>query len=212
MKRFESRTFWGLLLIVGGALFLMESLGLLTLDNIWPIIFAIPGVAFLYAFFTDRKNWWPVIPGLTLLGLGALIAFEQLFPEANDVWGAAIFLGSLGLSFLAVYIRSAARQWWAIIPAGVLGTIAILTGFEPYLADGIFAGLFMLGLGATFGLVYFFPTPAGRMKWAVYPASILGGIGVLTLISATWLSRILGPAAIIALGIYLILKRRDTWE
>lgn len=212
MKHLESRTFWGILLIAGGVLFLLQSLGLLLLDNLWPIVFGVPGIVFLYTFLTDRDNWWAAIPGLTLLGLGALIAFEQLFPEANDVWGATIFLGSLALSFLAVYVRSAARQWWAIIPAGVLGTIALLVGFEPYLADGVFTALFMLGLAATFALVYFLPTPSERMRWAIYPAAILGGIGALTLISATWLSRVLVPAAIIALGVYLILRRRDTWE
>ncbi len=212
MKHLESRTFWGILLIAGGVLFLLQSLGLLLLDNLWPIVFFVPGVVFLYTFLTERSNWWAVIPGMTLVGLGALIAFDQVFPEANDAWGATIFLGSLALSFLAVYLRTATHEWWAIIPAGVLGTIALVVGFEPYMTGGVFAALFMFGLAGTFALVYFLPTPSGRMRWAVYPAAILGGIGALTLVSATWLSRIVIPAAIIAFGIYLILKRRDTGE
>ncbi len=212
MKHLESRTFWGIVLIVGGVLFLLQSLGLLLLDNLWPIVFAVPGLVFLYTFFVERPNWWAAIPGMTLVGLGTLMAFEQIFPGANDAWGATIFLGSLALSFLAVYMRTAAREWWAIIPAGVLGTIALLVGFEPYMNGGVFAALFMLGLAATFTLVYILPTPSGRMRWAVYPATILGGIGVLTLISATWLSRLLIPAAIIAFGVYLILRRRDSGE
>ncbi len=213
MKEIESKTFWGILLIAGGMLFLMQSLGLLMLNNLWPIIFAAPGAVFLYAFVRRRENWWAVIPGLTLLGIGALIAFSQVFPRANDAWGGAIFLGSLGASFLAVYLRTGTREWWAIIPAGVLGTIAATILLEPFLGSGFTGGLFMLGMGATFALVYLLPTPAGRMRWAIYPASILGGIGVLTLITATWLIRVLGPLAIIALGLYLILRRRDTsWE
>jgi hypothetical protein len=212
MKHLESKTFWGIMLIAGGVLFLLQSLGLLLLDNLWPIIFFVPGVVFLYTFLIERNNWWAVIPGMTLIGLGVLIAFEQIFPGANDAWGATIFLGSLALSFLAVYLRTASREWWAIIPAGVLGTIALLVGFEPYMTGGVFAALFMFGLAGTFALVYFLPTREERMRWAAYPAVILGGIGALTLISATWLSRILVPAAIIAFGIYLILRRRDTEE
>lgn len=212
MKHLESRIFWGIMLIVGGVLFLLQSLNMLLLDNLWPIVFAIPGLIFMYTFLVERHNWWAAIPGMTLVGLGALIAFEQIAPEARSAWGATIFLGSLALSFLAVYLRTAARQWWAIIPAGVLGTIALLVGFEPYMDGGVFAALFMVGLAATFLLVYILPTPAGRRRWAAYPAVILAGIGVLILISATWLSRILIPAAIIAFGVYLILRRHDKGE
>jgi len=212
MKEIESRAFWGILLIVGGLLFLMQSLGLLMLDNLWPIIFATPGAIFLYVFIRRRENWWAAIPGMTLLGIGALIAFTQLFPNAEGAWGAAIFLGSLAVSFLAVYARTGTREWWAIIPAGVLGTLTGTIFLEPFLGGGFTGGLFMLGMGATFALVYLLPTPEGRNRWALYPASILGGIGVLILIAATWLIRILGPLAIIALGLYLILRRRDKWE
>ncbi|MGC9396305.1 MAG: hypothetical protein ACP5J4_15790 [Anaerolineae bacterium] len=208
-KTFESRTFWGILLIVGGLLFLMQSLGLLMLDNLWPIIFTAPGAVFLYAFVRRRENWWAVMPGMALLGIGALIAFEQIFPRANDAWGGAIFLGSLAVAFVAVYVRTGTREWWAIIPAGVLGSLTATIVLEPFLGSGFTGGLFMLGIGATFALVYLLPTPGGRMRWAIYPASIVGGIGVLTLIAATQLLRILGPLAIIAFGLYLILRRRD---
>lgn len=212
MKHIESRTFWGILLIAGGMLFLLQSLGLIMLDNIWPVIFAAAGAVFLYAFVRQRENWWAAIPGMALLGIAATIAFTLIFPRANDNWSGAIFMGSLAVAFLAVYLRTMTREWWAIIPAGVLGTITAVIILEPFLGDGFTGGLFMLGLGATFALVYLLPAREGRNRWAIYPASILGGIGVLVLITATWLIRILGPLAIIALGLYLIFRRRDRWE
>jgi len=212
MKEVESRTFWGILLIAGGLLFLMQSLGLLMLNNLWPIIFAAPGAVFLYAFVRRRENWWAVMPGMALLGIGTLIAFDQIFPRAKGAWGGAIFLGSLAVSFLAVYLRTGTHEWWAIIPAGVLGTLTATILLEPFLGGGFTGGLFMLGMGATFALVYLLPTPDGRMRWAIYPASILGGIGVLVLLTATWLIRVIGPLAIIALGLYLILRRQDRSE
>lgn len=212
MKEIESKTFWGIVLIAGGLLFLMQSLGLLMLDNLWPIIFAAPGAVFLYAFIRQRENWWAVMPGMSLLGIGALIAFDQIFPRANNNWGGAIFLGSLAMAFLAVYLRTGTHEWWAIIPAGVLGTLTATILLEPLLGSEFTGGLFMLGLAATFALVYLLPTPSGRMRWAIYPAAILGGIGILTSIAATQIIRILGPSAIIALGLYLILRRRDQGE
>lgn len=212
MKEIQSRTFWGILLIAGGLLFLMQSLGFMMLDNLWPIIFAVPGAVFLYAFVRRRENWWAVMPGMSLLGIGALIAFSQIFPRANNNWGGAIFLGSLAVAFLAVYLRTGTHEWWAIIPAGVLGTLTSTILLEPLLGSGFTGGLFMLGLAATFALVYLLPTPAGRMRWAIYPASILGGIGVLILLSATQIMRVLGPLALIAFGLYLILRHRNEQE
>lgn len=212
MKEIESRTFWGILLIVGGLLFLGQSLGLMMLNNLWPIVFAVPGAVFLYTFVRQRENWWAAIPGMALLGIGVLIAFDQIFPRANGAWGGAIFLGSLAVAFLAVYLRTAGREWWAIIPAGVLGTLTATILLEPLLGGGYTGGLFMLGIAATFALVYLLPTPAGRRRWAIYPAGILGGIGALTLIAATQIMRVLGPLVIIGFGLYLILRRRDRGE
>lgn len=212
MKEIESRTFWGILLIVGGLLFLGQSLGLMMLNNLWPIVFAVPGAVFLYTFVRQRENWWAAIPGMALLGIGVLIAFDQIFPRANGAWGGAIFLGSLAVAFLAVYLRTAGREWWAIIPAGVLGTLTATILLEPLLGGGYTGGLFMLGIAATFALVYLLPTPAGRRRWAIYPAGILGGIGALTLIAATQIMRVLGPLVIIGFGLYLILPRRDRGE
>lgn len=212
MKEIESRTFWGILLIVGGLLFLGQSLGLVMLNNLWPIIFVAAGAVFLYAFIRQRENWWAAMPGMALLGIGTLIAFDQIFPRAAGAWGGAIFLGSLAVAFLVVYLRTAGHEWWAIIPAGVLGTLTATILFEPLFGDGFTGGLFMLGMAATFALVYFLPTPAGRMHWAIYPAGILGGIGVLTLVAATQIMRVLGPLAIIGFGLYLILRHRDRGE
>ena len=94
MKGIESKTLLGILLIIGGLFFLMQSLGLLMLDDLWPIIFAAAGAVFLYNFVRQRQNWWAVIPGMALLGIGTLIAFDQIFPRANDAWGGAIFLAA----------------------------------------------------------------------------------------------------------------------
>lgn len=213
MKRIESRILWGILLIAGGLIFLLANLGLLIIDSIWPIVFAIPGFIFLYVFLTHRDNWWAIIPGMALLGLGTLIAFDELFPKVGDTLGGAIFMGSLAVSFLAVYLRTATREWWAIIPAGTLATLTLVIVSEELFRNSSLGGaIFMLGLAATFGLVYVLPSSGGRMHWAIYPASILGGIGVLILIGATPLGLIIGPAAIIALGLYLIFRTRSADE
>jgi hypothetical protein len=68
------------------------------------------------------------------------------------------------------------KQWWALIPGGVLLTLAGVTLVsEPDYAGG----LFFLGLALTFGLIYFLPKPSGKSQWALYPAVFLLAVGVL---------------------------------
>ena len=46
-------------------------------------------------------------------------------------------------------------------------------------------GVFFLGLGLTFLLVYLLPKAEGRMKWALYPAGALLLVGLLASIGAS---------------------------
>lgn len=209
MKRYDSRLFWGGLLIFMGLVFLLQSLNIIILNAIWPFMFAAPGVLFLLTFLRrPRESWWAIIPGFTLLGLAAVTGIELLFPETSvGNLGGAIFLGSIGLSFLLVYIATGAQQWWALIPAGTLMTLALISVTENYLNDSALAGLLMSGLGLTFGAVYILPTPQGRMKWAAIPAVILFSIGALGIVATTQLINYIWPVALILLGGYLIFRR-----
>ena len=73
-------------------------------------------------------------------------------------FGLALLVGLLvngipGLIFAQVFIRNRA-QWWAIIPAGVLLTLAgisLIESLVPWVHSG---WLFFFGLAVTFGLVW----------------------------------------------------------
>jgi hypothetical protein len=205
MKKFDMRILWGGLLIAAGALFLMQELGWIpsAWGIIWGLAFGIAGCVFLYAFLTDRTQWWPIIPGLGLLSLGVLILVEDFFPGID--WAGAIFLGGIGLSFWIIYLINK-ENWWAVIPGGVLVTLALVAGLEPYLSGDADGGIFMLGLGATFGLVGILPTPQGRMKWAFIPALVLLIIGFFLLSPALPLLAYIWPVALILLGLYFVVR------
>jgi hypothetical protein len=204
MKRFNSRIVWGGLLILVGLLLLLENLNVIAIGSLWALLFAVPGALFVITFFTQREHWWAIIPGLSLLGLAALIFIESAFPEANDPWGAGIFLGSIGLSFVGVYLRTG--QWWAIIPAGALLSLGVNLFLEPFLPEDVFAGFFMLGLAATFGMVYLLTQGSEDTQWALYPAGILALISMLILVAMTSVIRYIWPIALILGGGYLILR------
>jgi hypothetical protein len=198
MKRIDPSIVIGLMLILAGALFALQSMGLL--DNVgdlfWGGIFLVAGVLFLFAFVTG--SWWGVIPGCILAGIGALI----LLPDSLELYGGAIFLGSIALAFWLVFLTSVRERWWALIPAGVLTTLAGVT-FLPDLVGGFATGgVFFLGLALTFLLVALL---AG-MKWAYYPAIVLGVIGLIAMFALGEVVNYLWAAALLFAGIFLIYR------
>ena len=206
MRRFGIRIVGGILLIAAGVLFLLQNLGIFAVgDYLWPFLFGAGGLVFLYVFLTDRANWWAIIPGFTLLGLAAMMAMDQFVPQVGETWGAALFLGGIGLAFWVVYLTNR-EHWWAVIPGGVLLTVGLVTGLSSALEGIETGGVFFLGLGLTFALLAFLPTPEGRMKWALIPAGVLLVMGLLITAAATAIINYLWPAALILGGIYLLFR------
>jgi hypothetical protein len=136
------------------------------------------GLFFLSVFFANRANWWAIIPGFTLIGISATIVTGELFPSLAGTLGGSFVLGAIGLSFLVIYLLNR-EFWWAIIPSGVLLTLAIVISLESLLTDTGFVSLFFLGMALTFAIVALVPNPEGRMQWPWIPAGILGLMGII---------------------------------
>jgi hypothetical protein len=120
-------------------------------------------------------------------------------------------MGGIGLAFLIVFLMNT-ENWWALIPAGSLFSIALAIGLNQILTGLEIGGVFLIGLGFTFGVVGFVPTPQGRMRWALIPALILIVVGFLVLIAASNLISYLWPLGLIALGgliIYSVIRSRQ---
>jgi hypothetical protein len=78
MKRTDTTIIAGIALMAAGALFLFENLGFLgpLQNSVWALLFGAGGIVFLTTFWRDRARWWALIPGFTLLSLGALIGLQ----------------------------------------------------------------------------------------------------------------------------------------
>lgn len=207
MKRFDVRTVGAILLIVVGILLLLQNLGILVgiVALIWSLIFGAGGAVFLYVFLTNRTHWWAIIPGFGLLGLAALIALDQFWPRVGDVLGGTIFLGGIGLAFWVIYFLNR-EHWWAVIPGGVIFTVALIASLDSLFEGAEMGGVLFLGLGLTFGLLSLLPTPQGRMKWALIPAAVLLVMGLLITAATTGILEYLWPAALILVGLYLLFR------
>lgn len=204
MKRADGSMILGLALASLGGLLLLQNLGVLesARDILWTLVFAACGAAFLSVFVKDRAHWWAAIPGFTLLALGALIGLTALVPGFGTTWGGGLFLGGIGLGFWAVYLTDRAH-WWAMIPGGVLFTLAVVAGLSDTMPGLETGGIFFLGLALTFGLVYLLPTTEGRMGWAIYPAAVLLVMALLIMTAMEQVLAFLWPAALILAGLYL---------
>jgi len=173
MKRIDFRIVIGAMLILGGVLALLETLGYLrnASDLFWSGVFLVSGLAFLALLFGG--NWWAAFPGFTLAALGVLI----LLPSSHENFRGAFFLGGIALSFWYVYFNSRSERWWALIPAGVLTALALVVivseSFEEY-SGAVFLG----GIGLAFFAVYF--TNTAERWWALIPAGVLSTLAGVT--------------------------------
>lgn len=205
MKKDQSRLIWGSLLILAGVLFFLQEFRILgsAFEYLWVILMAAGAGAFLYIYFTKQDQWWAVIPGLTLLGL-TLVGLEGLlgiFPGVQ--WGGAVFLGCIGLAFWLVYLRRK-DQWWAIIPGGVLLTLALVAGLE--FLNNWSDSIFFLGLGATFGLVALLPNQTHDTRWAFIPSGILIALGLLLFAPLQSVINYVWPVVLVGLGVYILVR------
>jgi hypothetical protein len=220
MNRIQPRIVGGALLIAGGLLVLLQTLGILTQGANLPlaILVGAGGVFFVYVLLTGpSQKWWAAIPGVILLDLMLVMLLELFFPEMGcsaSVGGlvfscselaGTLFLGGIGLSFWIVYIVNRA-QWWAVIPAGVLTTLAAVTLLSQHVAGSAAGGIFFVGLGLTFVLVALLPSPQGKMGWAFIPAAILLVMGIFLIGSLTALTNYVWALALIGVGVWLLLR------
>ncbi len=189
LKRLDYRIILGLLLILGGGLLLAERMGYLSRasDLFWGLVFLLGGAIFVSMFVGGQ--WWAVIPGLTLAGIagsillpdpwggpavlaGIGLSFWLIYLTRRDFWWAIIpggvlvtlaviawlpsgagdyeafvlFLG-LALTFLLVALLAGMR--WAFWPAAALAVMAFFFGtpFFGSLSDYVWpAALILAGL------------------------------------------------------------------
>lgn len=206
---------WGGLLIVAGVLLLLQNLGLFgsVMSMIWLLVFGAGGAVFLYGFFSQReKMWWAAIPGCTLFGLAGAILMSEIMPAGMEFLAGPLFLGSIGLGFLMIYfVRHDA--WWAIIPAGVMGTLAVVAATETSdleLGELVSGSIFFVGLGLTFLVVALLPGETQQRRWAFIPAAVLLAMGFL--VGTPFINAInyIWPVALIVGGGVLVWKALAT--
>ena len=153
--------------------------------------------------------------GIALVAIGAIALAGQVF--RSEQLGLLV-LPALGISFLAWGI--AARHGGPLIPGGILSGIGLgaLLIEQPlaHLDGEARGGVFLLAFAAGWGLIALLATlvDGRRHWWPLIPGGIMAVIG-LTVVSGGAALRVLDavggawPIGLIAVGLYLLLWRKD---
>ena len=187
-------------LIAAGILFLLNTMGVI--PNLQPVLWAallgLAGVIFLGIFFSDRRQWWALIPGSALVGVSGAIGFGSI--GAGVLAGVSIFV-CLALGFLGVYLVHRKEHWWALIPAFAMAVLALVVLLGE--SGGFLGGaVLFLGLGLAFVVLYFVEISGKRHNWwALIPAGALLSLALVVILSGLGAGELAGSALFFGLGI-----------
>ncbi len=185
----------GLVLIGLGVLGLFSALGWFGGLGGLPGAVLFGGIAYFahhQARQTGSRRWRLAVYPLAGLAIAAI---------APGSLGGFAFLASIGLVFAFVY-RENPDQWWAVIPAGTLFSLAataLVDGMGRSAGGG--GSVFLLGLAATFFVLTRLPRHA--QGWAVIPAAVLAVLAVVgPLTGGSWAL----PVLLIVIGAWMLLR------
>lgn len=194
----------GLLVIVGIASFL-DSLNIIPFGGLlWGVLFAFGGVAFIVYLLQNKKAWWAIIPGVVLIGLGFIILISSIFPNFQGEIGGFIFFVAISIAFLIVYLMNK-KFWWAIIPAGVMASLAatiLVDGFTKFEGGGVL----LMGIALTFALLTVLPGLEGNRQWPLIPAGILFVVSLFAFFEDFNVSSLVWAVILIVLGVFLVVR------
>jgi hypothetical protein len=169
------------------------------------------GLPFLVVYLVRRSRRWALIPAAVMLIIGTIPLTAGLFesiPLFRGINPGLVPMVLFALPFYVVTFRWKS-QWWALIPAGIFTSIALVVALTPLFPENayedqnpILTGVLLLGFGLTFGLLWL-RRRAQPTDWAKYPAAGLLAAGLLAValgdIFLTW-----WPIALVVVGLILI--------
>lgn len=178
----KSSLFWGVLLIGSGVLALADQFGYIEdfSPTIWMLVFgAISLLGFVSYALSGWKQWGWLFPAGIFGGLAVVIALAT-----NDVSSAAVasplFIGLL-IPFAAAYFMDRSRNWWALIPGGVMLFLALTTLMVDTVGGEWVGAMFLLLIGLTFLFVYL----NNRTRiWALIVSYVFGVLSIAPMLAA----------------------------
>lgn len=179
MKRERGNLVLGLALILFGAIFLLQTLGVVSefAPVIWGFIFAGASILFLVIYLISGwREWGWLFPTSIFAGLTAVIFMAESGVEGT--WVGALFMAALALPFWVVFAIDRRENWWALIPGWVFTALTAVILLSDTLSGELMGSLVLFAIGLPFLVVFLI----NRSNWwALIPAGVLCGIGLILL-------------------------------
>jgi hypothetical protein len=177
-----SGLFWGVLLMVGGGIYLAQNQGYLTHVDpaVWITLYiGVSIISLVFYFLGGIQKWWMLLPAGIFGGLSILVILA-----ANGVnhpaMASPLFLG-IAVPFSVAYLLDRTKNWWALIPAGLMAFLIFVLWVVESLGGEIIGSALFFILAFVFGLIYF---ALRRASWALIVAYIFFVLGFLPVIAA----------------------------
>ena len=97
---------------------------------------------FLVAFLADRTRWGLLIPAYVLIVVGVMVPLSEL-NVLDDNLTAAFILIAVAIPFFVVFIRNT-KNWWALIPGGILAIVGLSFLIAEAAVEYIFAAVLIV--------------------------------------------------------------------
>jgi len=112
-----------ILLVIAG-LVALTTFNLLADELVAVYVLLAIALPFLGVFLRDRSQWWALIPAYVLLAV-ALMNWLMEVGILSDLLVPGYVMFAIAIPFFVVYGHNT-KQWWALIPAGILTVIGIV--------------------------------------------------------------------------------------
>jgi hypothetical protein len=205
---------WGVLLILGGGLFLVQNLGHLEefSPQVWVVILAGASALFFVMYFIrGLGNWGLLFPACIFAGTAATIWMADSGIDGSVV-GAPV-IGSVALPFLVAFALDVRKNWWAVIPAFILGAVTLVTAIADQTSGEWIGALVLYAVALPF-LVVFITAPRTR-RWALIPAYIMVVVGTIPLITDQMRGELIGSFVMFAIALPFLVAffwdRKHVW-
>jgi hypothetical protein len=178
----RSSLFWGVLLIGGGVLALADQLGYIEhlSPTLWIFVFAAISLLGLVSYaMTGWTQWAWLFPTGVFGGLALIIVLATNHVNSAAV-SSPLFFGLL-LPFAAAYLTDRIRNWWALIPGGVMLFLALTTLLVDRVGGEWVGAMFLLLIGLAFLAVYL---NNQTRTWALIVAYVFGVLSIAPMLAA----------------------------
>ncbi len=208
MTQLHARSIAGLVLIFWGVALLANRFTDVFLNESFFLAgtLMVIGAGMGYNGLAEKRKSKLIGAGLFLVA-GALILLVE-YGVIHSAYLDAAFLWTPAAFFFGLYFNDR-KQWWALIPAGILFSVGTVVFLETmwWVDDDWFPTIITGGFALTFAATYGARSALGSQAgWLLFPAGVFAVISLVTIAEKLEMDDFFLPVLFILLGAFLIVR------